>query len=101
MKMLFFVFCFIITTNVGYCANDWVPYCPQPSPPQVYVPFTPSVSYYTTETYMLQRPLILTYDWVPYYVTKTVVLERQGFLCKHRTVINQPTIEWVYQPVWK
>jgi hypothetical protein len=101
MKTFFFIVCCMFTANVGNCANDWVPYCQRPSPPQVYVPLTPSVSYYTTETYILQRPAILTYDWVPYYTTKTIVVERQGLICKYRTTIIQPTIEWIYQPVWR
>lgn len=100
MKIFFFIFCFLLTTNIGNCANDWIPYCVQPSPPQVYVPTVPSISYYTTETY-IQRPLILTYEWVPYHSTKTFVIERQGFLCKYRTIISKPTIDWIYQPVWK
>lgn len=90
----------LTTTNITYGYNEWIPYYTHPSPPQVYVPQTPSITYSTRETW-IAKPLICTYDWVPYYTNKTIVIERQGLLCKYRTVINQPTIEWVYQPVWK
>lgn len=99
MKIIYIAL-FALATNISYGDSNWIPYQPQPLPPQVYVPATPSITYYTPEMYLV-RPLILTYDWVPYNSSKTIVLERQGFLCKHRTIINQPIIEWVYQPVWK
>lgn len=100
MKIFYALSCFLVLTNSGYCSNDWIPYTTHPTPPQVYVPQIPSITYSTQES-CLARPLILTYDWVPYYSTKTIVIDRQGLLCKHRTIIQQPTIEWVYQPVWK
>ena len=100
MKVLFsFVFFFCIT-NIAYCANDWIPYEVRPSVPQIYVPSIPSVTYSTSEIW-IQRPHILSYDWVPYHTYKTIVIERQGLLCKYRTTITQPTIEWIYQPVWR
>lgn len=100
MQYFYSLIIVLMMSNIGYCANDWIPYQAQPSPPQVYVPQIPSVTYSTQETWVA-RPLILTYDWVPYYTTKTTVMERQGLLCKYRTVISQPSIEWIYQPVWK
>ncbi len=100
MKYVYGLMIVLMISSTGYCANDWIPYQVQPSPPQVYVPSVPSVTYYTQETYV-PRPLILAYDWVPYYSTKTFVVDRHGLLCKYRTIISQPTIEWVYQPVWR
>lgn len=100
MKVLFSAIFFFLITNIGQCANDWIPYQTQPSAPQVYVPDTPSVTYRTQEIW-IQKPNVLSYDWVPYYTSKTIVIERQGLLCKYRTVITQPVIEWIYQPVWR
>ena len=90
----------ICVSNYCDANNDWIGYVPTPSPPTVYVPQIPSATYVTQETWVV-RPLILTYDWVPYYTTKTILIERQGLICKYRNLINQPTIEWIYQPVWK
>lgn len=100
MKKILLILAILLFSNYGYGANDWAPYSTQPCPPNIYVPQVPSVTY-STQEYFIPRPLMLTYDWVPYYTTKTVVIERLGFLCKYRTVLQQPTIEWVYQPVWR
>lgn len=102
MKMTTFAAVMLISllSNYTYAYNEWVPCETLPTPPQVYVPSIPSVTY-TTQQVWVTRPMILIYDWVPYYTTKTTVIERQGLLCKHRTVISQPVIEWIYQPVWK
>lgn len=80
--------------------GEWMPYVATPIPPQVQVPLIPSVTY-STEIYVAPRPYVLTYDWVPYQSSKTVVVERYGIFCKHKTIIQQPVIEWVYQPVWR
>lgn len=102
MKLIYTVIILAITTsNVCYAHNEWIPYYqPAPSPPTVFVPTTPVITYSTPET-ILPRPLVLTYDWVPYLTTKTIVIEKQGFICKHRSIVSQPVIEWIYQPVWK
>ena len=100
MKIIYSMLLLLIITNTSYGYNDWMPYNTYPSPPQVYVSSIPTVTYTTNETFVA-RPAIMTYKWVPYYSTKTIVIERQGLLCKYRTVMSQPTIEWVYQPVWE
>lgn len=100
MKILFCFLGMIFFAQPIMAANDWIPYTVEPSPPLVYVPQIPSVTY-STEQYWFAKPLILSYDWVPYHSYKTIVVERQGLLCKYRTVITQPTIEWIYQPVWR
>lgn len=104
MKHLFWYTCVLFLclgfNNNAYCINDWIPYNSSPLPPQVYVPQYPTLTYSTQETYMA-RPMIWVYQWVPYYSTKTYITERHGLLCKYRTVIHQPVIEWVYQPVLK
>lgn len=100
MKAIFCFVFFLFIANTGYCSSDWVPYQTQPSVPQVYVPSIPSVTYSTQEIW-IQRPYSISYDWVPYHTVKTIVIERQGLLCKYRTVISQPVIEWIYQPVWR
>lgn len=100
IKSLLCLLFFVGATNITFGSSDWIPYETHPTPPVVHSPMIPSVTYRTTENW-ISRPLILTYDWVPYYVNKTIVVERQGFLCKYRTVITQPVVEWIYQPVWK
>lgn len=100
MKTIYSVLILLFLCNVTYGNNDWIYYTTKPSPPSVYVPSIPSITYSTQETW-IAKPLILSYDWVPYYSTKTIIIERQGLLCKYRTVVSQPTIEWIYQPVWK
>lgn len=102
MRQLFlfscvFFLCFGISST-AYCANDWVPYNTYGVPVQVYVPPYPAITYSTQETY-IPRPMIWVYEWVPYHTTKTYVTERHGLLCKYRTVVQQPVIEWIYQPV--
>jgi hypothetical protein len=97
LVIILFVSSIMTTANAH---NDWIPYTVVPTPPVIEVPMVPSVTY-STRDYFTPRPAILTYDWVPYYSTKTLTVERQGLLCKYRTVIQQPCIEWVYQPVWK
>lgn len=87
-------------SSMAKANNEWIPYSVVPSPPVVEVPIMPIVSY-STKDYFVPRPPVLAYDWVPYYTTKTLTVERYGLLCKYRTVIQQPCIEWVYQPVWK
>lgn len=99
MKILTLVIAVLFCSN-AYAISEWIPYQPKPVPPQVYVPSIPSITYSTQENW-ITRPITLSYEWVPYYSTQTLVLERQGLLCKYRTVMTQPTIKWVYQPVWK
>lgn len=100
MQKIIFTLLVILFCNSSYANSDWIPYSAPLIPPQIVVPQTPAVTY-STQEYYIPRPLMLTYDWVPYYTTKTVVVERLGFLCKYRTVTQQPVIEWVYQPVWR
>lgn len=100
MKTIIFTLLIILFCDTSSAHNDWIPYSPQPIPPQVIVSSVPSVTY-STEISFVPRPYILTYDWVPYYSTRTTVVERVGFMCKYRTVIKEPIIEWVYQPVWR
>lgn len=98
-----FIFCIVVlfSSNVYANSSDWIPYIPQPvilQPPVVEVPLTPSVTY---SNVVIQKPLVLTYDWVPYTVNKTILVEKCGLFCKYRYFTVQPTIEWVYQPVWR
>lgn len=99
MKKYLFILFLFLSCNFAYAHNDWVPYYPQPCPPNVYVPTVPVVTY-STQEYWIPKPVIM-YDWVPYYTMKTSVIEKHGFLCKYRTVIQQPVVEWIYQPVWR
>lgn len=99
MKKYILILLALFCCEVSYAHNEWIPYSPQPMPPTVYVPSTPVVTY-STQEYWIPKPTI-TYDWVPYYTLRTSVVERHGLLCKYRTVIQQPVIEWVYQPVWR
>lgn len=87
-------------TSYCYADNDWIAYQYRPVPPVVYVPTYPTVTYSTQETFIV-RPVIITHGWVPYYTTKTVVTESRGIFCKYSTVVQQPTIEWVYQPIYR
>lgn len=100
MNIIYGLICFFSACSFCYGSSDWIPCTTIPSPPQVYVSSTPSITYTTQETW-IARPMILSYDWVPYYTTRTTVIERNGLLCKYRTLITQPVIEWIYQPVWK
>lgn len=99
MKKYLLILMMLLCCNTSYGHNEWIPYSTQLIPPTVYVPFTPVVTY-STQEYWIPKPTI-TYDWVPYYIVRTSVVERHGLLCKYRTVIQQPVIEWVYQPVWR
>lgn len=97
MKKYLVILLMLLWCDVSYGHNDWVPYVAYPNAPTIY---TAPVVTYSTQEYWVPKPVI-SYDWVPYYTTKTIVVERLGFLCKYRTVIQQPTIEWIYQPVWR
>lgn len=95
-KILLAVLITSLCYNVSYAHNEWVPYIRQPSPPVVYVPSVPQITY-TTPDYIPIMPRILTYEWVPYYSYRNIVVEKHGLICQYRTVIQQPYIEWVYQ----
>lgn len=99
MKKYLLILMMLFCCEVSYAHSEWVAYSTQPVPPTVYVPSVPVVTY-STQEYWVSRPVI-SYGWVPYYTVRTSVVERHGLLCKHRTIVQQPVVEWVYQPVWR
>lgn len=97
------IFAVLVASNVSFGYNEFIPATSQVTvvpeiitPPIVEVPLVPSATYSN-----FSRPLFLMYDWVPYNINKTVVVERQGLFGKYRIITYQPVIQWVYQPVWR
>ncbi len=90
--------CFL--TNISFANDVWVPYIPAPVPiltqPVVEVPLIPSVTYST-----MLRPVSITYGWVPYTINKPIVVEKRCLFCRYSYIIYQPSIEWVYQPIYR
>lgn len=95
--ILMTMFLYALTNNV--LAHDvWVPYTPAPvlMPPVVQVPKIPSVTYSTSP-----QPMPIVYGWVPYRVNKAVIVEKRCMFHRYQYIEYQPTIEWVYQPVYR
>lgn len=63
-------------------------------PPIVYVPTVPTRIY---STYVVPQTRTMVYQWVPYIVNRPVVVEHRGLFCNRTYVVNQQTIQWVYQ----
>lgn len=88
------------TFTISAFGNDvWIPHiAPSPvlMPPVVEVPLVPSVTYSTSV-----QPMPIIYGWVPYRVNKAVVVEKRCLFYRYQYIIYQPTIEWIYQPVYR
>lgn len=99
MKWMFCCLLLFLSQSNIYANNDWIPFVmPAPVVPTVYVPVVPALTY-STQDFIVQKTF--TYGWVPYYTTKTIVVEHNGLFCKHKTVTQQPVIEWIFQPIYR
>lgn len=67
-------------------AQDWIPYREN------------NVIVNTQPIYYVQQPLIV-YQWISIVVQQNTVVEQHCLFRKVQTIINQPVIQWVYQPV--
>lgn len=74
--------------------NAQMPFISPVQPPIVEVPTVPVQTF---STYHTVRPNIMVYQWVPYVVTRPVVVNQRTLFCDRTYIINQPTIQWVYQ----
>jgi hypothetical protein len=104
MKLILTIILFIIVSSENICAsNDWIPYQNTNNHVQLFQPVieissTPTITY--SNIYIF-KPQIITYGWVPYNVMKTTIIEKQGIFFQHKYIIQQPCIEWIYQPIYK
>lgn len=74
-------------------AQEWVAY--QPYPPVIEINQIPSQTF---STYIVQQPRIV-YQWVPYYVNQSVLVEQRHLFCRKYHWTVQPTVQWVQQPI--
>ncbi len=84
-----FIMLFLMSISSNLYAQEWVAYNqhiqPQPQP--------------QIQTVYIQPQPVLVYQWVPYTVQQNIVVEQRYLFCKRQTVVTQPTIQWIYQPV--
>lgn len=79
--------------NIAYSNDIWVSASP------VYPPTT----LLQTSSYTLANTIPLntiTYQWIPVYVNRPVVINNYGVFCKRQQIIYQTQVEWVYIPVY-
>lgn len=85
-------------SNQIYAQNEWVPY----REPYITQNISQNIILQTNIENIYIRPPVLMYDWMPYYINQMAILEkRNNWFCQQQYIIYQPTIQWVYQPVWK
>jgi|688.fasta_scaffold15669_33 hypothetical protein len=100
--MVKLLFCIVFSLFAINCcwANEWVAYSPLPINPTI-AQTQPLIqqSYYTIVSQ--PRTPILVYELIPYIFNKPILTERYGIFCQHRTVTYEPSVIWIYQPIWK
>lgn len=99
MKTIIATIFFSLIFVEGFAQQDWMPYVPNPN---IVIP-TPTFEtpYIPQAIYNPPRQLIFTYELVPYYVNKPIVIEQRGLFYRHQYLVYQPIVEWFYRPVWK
>lgn len=96
-KLLFYIV--MIFAGLGYSssyASEWVSYVPV----QTSQVITQTVVTYPIVQHQIRVP-VLVYELTPYYFYRTTVSERFGIFCQHKTVSYEPSVVWIYQPVWR
>lgn len=98
MEKLFF-YTVMIFASLGYSssyANEWVSYIPVQTNHIV----TQTVVPYPIVQQQIRAP-VLVYELTPYYFYRAIVSERFGIFCQQKTVSYEPSVVWIYQPVWR
>ena len=85
-----FFCCFAI--NTGANAQNWIPY-------QGYAISTTSQTTYTYPFIMQPVPQpVVFYQWTPYVVPQTTIVEHQCLFLKTQKVVTEPVVQWFYVP---
>lgn len=91
MKILSMMLLFLLISIGGANAQNYVPL---PS----YYPNTTFVQTVPVNVVAQPQPAIV-YQWVPVVVNTNTVYEHNCLFRRTQTVVNQPQIQWIYQPV--
>lgn len=98
-KILLILCAIFVWPTIVVGQDQWVAY----NPNYQYQNHTQSAAPYVMlqTQVVIQKFPVLNYEWIPYYFNKAVITEKYGFLCHHQTIRYEPSVVWLYQPVWR
>lgn len=79
----------LIINSTAY-AQNWIPY-------QGYPPQTIQINNYSVYFPPFPQSFVV-YQWTPYIVQQTTVVEHRRLFCKTQQVVTEPVIQWIYSP---
>lgn len=84
-----FMLCILSVNPKNGFTQEWIPYVNHT---------IITVTEQTQVVYRQPQP-VMVYQWIPYIIPQSYVVEKRCLLHKTYHVMNQPTVQWIYQPV--
>lgn len=81
-------FSIVISNNAD--AQNWIPY-------QGYQPQTIQINNYPVYFPPVPQSFVV-YQWTPYIVPQTTVVEHRRLFCKTQQIVTEPVVQWFYVP---
>ena len=79
-----------LTINSTANAQNWIPY-------QGFQPQTIQINNYPVYFPPVPQSFVV-YQWTPYVVQQTTVVEHRRLFCKTQQIVTEPVVQWFYVP---